>query len=104
MKLLSDYILVKEVIPEVTMEDSNLKFTYDDNSPFMEVEIVDVSQNLPLEYVKYYSALSKMDAVTLVNSYYRIGNHLIIRRVSKTPYKDGLYFISFKDVIATMEK
>ena len=100
MKLVNDYILVKECISENTFEDSNLKFSYDDNSTFMEVEIIDVSRDMILEYIKYYQSLSKADATMLVNSYYKIGNHLIIRRVSKTPFKDGLYFISFKDVIA----
>lgn len=102
IKLLNDFLLVKECIPELTVEDSGLKFTYDDNSPFMEVEIMDVSQDLGLEYMKYYQCLSKVDAAMLVNSYYKVGRHLIIRRVSKTPYKDGLYFISFKDVIAVL--
>ena len=104
MNILGDYILVKECIPELTMNDSNLKFTYDDNSSFMEVEIVQASENLALEYTKFYPNLSKMDATVLVNSYYKEGNHLIIRRVSKTPFKDGLYFISFKDVIAVIDE
>lgn len=102
MNLLSDYILVKEVLPENNFEDTDLKFKYDDNDPFMEVEIKDISKDLVLEYTKYYPSLSRNDATMMVNSYYKIGNHLIIRRVSKTPYKDGLYFISFKDVIAVI--
>ena len=103
MKLLNDYILVKECIPDNNLEGTNLKVKYDDNDPFMEVEIIDFSKDLVLEYVKYYPGLSKQDATMLVNSYYSIGNHLIIRRISKTPYKDGLYFISFKDVIANKD-
>lgn len=103
MRLLHDYILVKEYIPENELAGTGLKMKYDDTSTFMEVEIVDVSENLILDYMKYYQGLSKLDATCLVNSYYIIGKHLIIRRVSKTPYKDGLYFISFKDVIAVVD-
>lgn len=104
MKLLHDYILVKECIPENELAGTGLKMKYDETSTFMEVEVVGVSENLVLDYMKYYQGLSKLDATCLVNSYYIIGKHLIIRRVSKTPYKDGLYFISFKDVIAVVDE
>lgn len=100
MKLLHDYILVKEVIQNDTLEGTTLKTKYDDTERFMVVEIIEVSPCLPAEYAKYYPGLGHSDIRTIISNTYQIGNKLIINRVAKTPYKDGLYFISFKDVIA----
>ena len=100
MKLLHDYILVKEVIQNDTLEGTTLKTKYDDTERFMVVEIVEVSPCLPAEYAKYYPGIGHHDIRTIISNTYQIGNKLIINRVAKTPYKDGLYFISFKDVIA----
>lgn len=100
MKLLHDYILVKEVIQNDTLEGTTLKTKYDDTERFMVVEIVEVSPCLPAEYAKYYPGIGHADIRKIISNTYQKGNKLIINRVAKTPYKDGLYFISFKDVIA----
>ena len=104
MQLLHDYLLVKEVVNEGTIEGTTLKYKYDDDDPFMEVEIVDVSSDLINEYCKYYSNINVLDASLNVRVYFSVGNHLLIRRINKVPYKDGLFFISFKDVIATLSE
>lgn len=102
MQLLHDYLLVKEVVNEGTIEGTNLRYKYDDDDPFMEVEVVDVSCELAAEYSKYYPTLSSIDIKIMQNSIFYVGSHLLIRRINKVPYKDGLFFVSFKDVIATL--
>lgn len=103
MQVLHDYLLVKEVMEDSNIEGTNLKIKYDDTERFMVVEIVEASTTLDMEYTKYYPQISSQDANILVKTIYQKGTRLIINRVAKTPYKDGLYFISFKDIIAVEE-
>jgi hypothetical protein len=102
MKLLHDNLLVREVIEEKTIEGTGLLYKYDDNDPFMVVEVLDVSKELVSEYCKCYSNVNILEANLNVKAYYGIGSHLLIRRINKIPYRDGLFFISFKDVIASL--
>lgn len=104
MRLLHDYILVKEVIADEKIEGTNLSVKYDDTERFMRVEVLQTSEFLTMEYLKYYgipkdgNEYDRQEKV--IEEFYKPGNVLIINRVAKTPYKDGMYFISFKDVIA----
>lgn len=100
MKVMHDYILVKEVIQDTNIEGTNLKVKYDDTERFMTVEVIQASEELGMEYIKYYPQLQPMELRTHIQRCYSPGTQLIINRVAKTPYKDGLFFISFKDVIA----
>lgn len=108
MKLIHDYLLVKEIIPKKTIGNTGLQFKYDDSDRFMTVEIVERSELLANEYYKYLCGPSTPDASALkqlkilVDDFYSVGNKLLINRVAKTPFKDGLYFISFKDVICVL--
>ena len=104
MTLMHDFLLVKELEENSTIAGTNLKYKFDDSNTFMNVEIIDVSKELPMEYAKYYNLdLSlKKDIDRIINSFYKIGNKAIIRRISKVPYQDGLYFCSFKDIIAIL--
>ena len=103
MQLLHDNLLVKEVVPDTTIGGTKLRYKYDDDDPFMEVEVIDVSIELEAEYAKYYSTLGRQDLQVVRNTIYCVGSHLLIRRINKVPYKDGLFFISFKDVIAVLD-
>lgn len=99
-QLIYDYLLVKEVIPEDTIGDTGLKTKYDDSERFMYVEVVQASEMLADSILKEYPNMSETYVQeVLVDGCFRPGNILIINRVAKTPYKDGLYFISIKDVI-----
>ena len=104
MTLMHDFLLVKELEENSTIAGTNLKYKFDDSNTFMNVEIIDVSKELPMEYAKYYNLdLSlRRDIDRIINSFYKIGNKAIIRRISKVPYQDGLYFCSFKDIIAVL--
>lgn len=104
MTLMHDFLLVKELEENSTIAGTNLKYKFDDSNTFMNVEIIDVSKELPMEYAKYYNLdLSlRRDIDRIINSFYKIGNKAIIRRISKVPYQDGLYFCSFKDIIAIL--
>lgn len=99
MQPLHDYILVKEVIPDTSIKGTSLKIKYDDSERFMFVEVIKPSRDLAAELAKYYPVMSRQDITFKVRDF-KEGNVLIINRVAKTPYKDGMYFISFKDVIA----
>lgn len=102
MKLLHDNLLVKEVVKDATIKGTNLSYKYDDDDPFMEVEVIDVSRELVSEYCKCYPNVNLVEAGVNCTAYYAVGNHLLIRRINKVPYRDGLFFISFKDVIASL--
>lgn len=104
MTLMHDFLLVKELEENSTIAGTNLKYKFDDSNTFMNVEIIDVSKELPMEYAKYYNLdLSlRRDIDRIINSFYKVGNKAIIRRISKVPYQDGLYFCSFKDIIAIL--
>lgn len=103
LKLMHDFILVKEVIMNNTIEGTNLNIKYDDSDRFMYAEIVAVSDELPLEYAKYYPLLQteSLSAIKyLINTVYKPGTKVVLQRIAKVPFKDGLYFASFKDIIA----
>ena len=103
MKLMHDFLLVKEIEENSVIEGTNLKRKFDDSDTFMNVEIVDISSELSMEYAKYYNldlVNAHNDIKRLVNTFYKKGNTAIIRRISKVPYENGLYFCSFKDIIA----
>lgn len=105
MTLMHDFLLVKEIEENGTIEGTNLKMKFDDSNTFMNVEIVGVSTELYAEYAKYYNldmAKSRADIIRVVNKLYKKGNKAIIRRISKVPYQNGLYFCSFKDIIAIL--
>lgn len=100
MRIMHDYLLVKEVIEDQTIEGTKLKVKYDDTERFMRVEVIQESCELAPEYIKVYPTFNPMELRTHLKQCYSPGTQLIINRVAKTPYKDGLFFISFKDVIA----
>lgn len=102
-RLLHDFLLVKESIEINKIEGTDLNIKYDDNEHYLVAEIIDVSENLPLEYAKYYPILEKESPAFLKNfvaNKFKPGNKVVLRRIAKVPYKDGLYFVSFKDIIA----
>lgn len=105
--LKGDFILVKEVILEKKIEGTDLNMKYDDNEHFMVAEIVDISEDLPLEFAKYYPVLqteSYASLRNLVSSRLKPGTKVILQRIAKVPYKDGLYFASFKDILAIVKE
>lgn len=104
MQLLHDNLLVKEVMKDTTIGGTSLHYKYDDDDPFMEVEVIDVSVELGAEYAKYYSSMNELDLKFVKSNIYSVGSHLLIRRINKVPYRDGLFFISFKDVIAVLNE
>lgn len=100
--LKGDFILVKEVILDNKIEGTDLNIKYDDNEYYMTAEIVAVSEDLALEYSKYYPLLQNetLGAVKTLLSKIRPGTKVVLQRIAKVPYKDGLYFASFKDILA----
>lgn len=98
MKVLHDFLLVKEIIKKETIEGTNLELNHDDMDSFMYVEIIETSRDLPLELTKYYPQLPLNEAILITNKIYKKGNHLLVNKLAKKPYRDGMYFISFKDV------
>lgn len=106
-ELLHDFILVKEVVMENKIEGTNLNVKYDDTERYMFAEIVQVSRDLPLELMKYYPELQKESPSSVKNfieKIYKPGNKVILQRIAKVPFKDGLYFASFKDVLAVLKE
>lgn len=103
LTLRGDFILVKELNEDQKIEGTNLTMKYDDNSHFMLAEIVDISNELALEYAKYYPAIKNiMDAKAVVKKF-KPGTKVVLQRIAKVPYKDGLYFASFKDILAFID-
>lgn len=103
MEPVQDYLLVSEVIRDDKLEGSNLKIKYDDTERFMYVKVEKVSRDIVPEVAKLYNLPSHRVDIFDFTKPYQEGNILIINRVAKTPYKDGQYFISIKDVIAVEE-
>lgn len=103
MELMHDYLLIKEVIEESTLEGTDLSIKYDENKRFMVVEIIKASPMLLECYSKEYGEGITSKTLEWLSNIYSVGNKLVINRVAKTPYKDGLYFISYKDVIACVD-
>jgi len=101
IQLRGDFILIKEVNTDDKIEGTNLNIKYDDNSHFMLAEIVAVSDELAMEYAKYYSLGPGhyQDLIALLKRY-KPGQRVVLQRIAKVPYKDGLYFASFKDILA----
>lgn len=97
--LLYDYLLVEEVFPNTTLEGTTLKRKYDDSERFMFVKVIQTSEMLQHELLKTYKTLDAESVTELINRYFKEGSILIINRVAKTPYTDGTYFVSIKDVI-----
>lgn len=105
-ELLHDFILIKEVTMDNKIEGTDLNIKYDDNEYYMFAEIVQVSKELPLEYAKYYPDLQNESMASIrniVDNLYRPGNKVVLQRIAKVPFKDGLYFASFKDVLAVIK-
>lgn len=100
--LKGDFILIKEIIPDVKIAGTNLTMKYDDNEHYMTAEIVAVSEDLPLEYSKYYPILQgeTIGAIKTLTAKIKPGAKVVLQRIAKVPYKDGLYFASFKDILA----
>ena len=98
--LRGDFLLIKEVTETGKIEGTNLNILHDDNSHFMIGEIVEVSQELNIEYLRYYGLkdISYQDMQALLAKF-KPGKQVIIQRIAKVPYKDGLYFVSFKDIL-----
>ena len=98
--LRGDFLLIKEVNETGKIEGTNLNILHDDNSHFMLGEIVEVSQELNIEYLRYYCLkdISYQDLQALLAKF-KPGRQVIIQRIAKVPYKDGLYFVSFKDIL-----
>ena len=101
-KLLYDHLLVEEVVPNDKVGDTGLTFKYDDTERFMYVKIIQASIELYLEINKMYPSLSRDACCEFVHDYFEPGQVLLINRVAKTPYKEGTYFISVKDVIGVV--
>lgn len=100
MEPIQDYLLVEEIIKTESISGTGLKTKYDDTERFMYVKVLKASKYLPLEISKMYNLESPMSIPMEVINDFAPGNTLIINRVAKTPYKDGQYFISIKDVVA----
>lgn len=103
LTLRGDFILVKELNEDQKIEGTNLTMKYDDNSHFMLAEIVDVSDELALEYAKYYPAIKNIMDAKAVAKKFKPGTKVVLQRIAKVPYKDGLYFASFKDILAFID-
>lgn len=102
MEPVQDYLLVEEIIKDSVIEGTNLKTKYDDTERFMYVKVIKTSRDIIAEVSKLYKLPPNVKVQELARPY-QVGNILIINRVAKTPYKDGQYFISIKDVIAVEE-
>lgn len=105
-KLLHDFILIKEITMDNKIEGTELNIKYDDTERYMYAEIVQVSDEIVLEYLKYYPELqseSISSVKNIVDKKYKPGNKVIMQRIAKVPFKDGLYFASFKDILAVIE-
>lgn len=103
LTLRGDFILVKELNEDQKIEGTNLTMKYDDNSHFMLAEIVDISDELALEYAKYYPAIKNIMDAKAVAKKFKPGTKVVLQRIAKVPYKDGLYFASFKDILAFID-
>lgn len=106
MTPIHDYLLVEEAIPDTKLDGTNLTIKYDDSERFMYVKVIEVSSDIQEEILKMYSGITNDFSYADINrklNHFAVGNILIINRVAKTPYKDGKYFISIKDVIAVEE-
>lgn len=104
--LLHDFLVVKEIVMDNKIEGTNLNIKYDDTERYMFAEIVQVSSELALEYVKYYPKLQEESFTAIsniVNKTYKPGTKVILQRIAKVPFKDGLYFVSFKDILAVVK-
>lgn len=102
MEPVQDYLLVEEVIKDNVIEGTNLKTKYDDTERFMYVKVIKTSRDIIPEVSKLLHLTQNIRITDFIKPYQE-GNILIINRVAKTPYKDGQYFISIKDVIAVEE-
>lgn len=103
LTLRGDFILVKEINEDQKIEGTNLTRKYDDNSHFMVAEIVATSDELPLEYAKYYTAIKNVMDAKAMTKKFKPGTKVVLQRIAKVPYKDGLYFASFKDILAFID-
>jgi hypothetical protein len=103
LTLRGDFILVKELNEDQKIAGTNLTMKFDDNSHFMLAEIVDVSDELALEYAKYYPAIKNIMDAKAVTKKFKPGTKVVLQRIAKVPYKDGLYFASFKDILAFID-
>lgn len=103
MTLLHDFLLVEEIAQDDLIEGTNLRKLHDELSPFMHVQIVDVSSELIHEYLKYYPRMTTSAAHFIINTFYKKGTKLLINRIAKKTTEDGYYIISFKDVLAIEE-
>lgn len=103
LTLRGDFILVKELNEDQKIEGTNLTMKYDDNSHFMLAEIVAISDELALEYAKYYPAIKNIMDAKAVAKKFKPGTKVVLQRIAKVPYKDGLYFASFKDILAFID-
>lgn len=103
LTLRGDFILVKELNEDQKIAGTNLTMKFDDNSHFMLAEIVDVSDELALEYAKYYPAIKNIMDAKAVAKKFKPGTKVVLQRIAKVPYKDGLYFASFKDILAFID-
>ena len=105
LKLRGDFLLVKEVNENEKIAGTNLNMKYDDNSHFMVAEIVGISSELTVEYAKYYNLTNtRYQDLQMLLSQYKVGQRVILQRIAKVPYKDGLFFVSFKDILAFITK
>lgn len=105
LKLRGDFLLVKEVNENEKIAGTNLNMKYDDNSHFMVAEIVGISSELTVEYAKYYNLTNtRYQDLQMLLSPYKVGQRVILQRIAKVPYKDGLFFVSFKDILAFITK
>lgn len=103
MLLMHDFLLVEELSNNDTIEGTNLKILQDDLSPFMHVKIVDCSAELLQEYLKYYPGIAPSKALFIIKNFYKPGNKILINRIAKKATDNGLYLVSFKDVLAVEE-
>jgi hypothetical protein len=86
MILLGDYLRVRELVKDITVD--GLLQKYDDSNPYMFAEIVEAENTV-------YNKLSTMGNVNSMV--------LIFKRPAKIPFIDS-YLVSYKDIIGIMSR
>jgi len=86
MILLGDYIQVRELVKDITVD--GLLQKYDDSNPYMFAEVIEAAEDV---YNKLNKYANPRDLV------------LVFKRPAKIPFIES-YIVSFKDIIGIMEK
>lgn len=98
IKPLQDNILVKEIVKD--SRAGNLIVSQDESSAYMFVKVLDISKEA-LENIT--SGLNELEGYVLNNLI--SGDFLIIiSRTAKLPFVQDMFFISYKDIRAIIDK